>query len=186
MFAVFKREFKTYFQTVIGYIFMAIFLLVAGIFFVYGNIYGRDPNFTNFLGGIIFVFLLSIPVLTMRLMTDDIRMKTDILLISNPLKIIDIVLGKYLAAITLFIVTLAVTATYAIVMSFHGEVDTWETVGGYIGFILLGCSFISIGLFVSSLTENQVVAFIITFAALLISWFTGLGPAMASARANAR
>lgn len=170
MFAIFKREFKSYFQTPIGYIFMSLFLLISGIFFVYGNIFGKDPNFTSFLSGIVFVFLLSVPVLTMRLLTDDIRQKTDILLISNPLKIVEIVLGKYLAAIALFLLTLLVTVLYAVVMSFHGDIDTWETVGAYIGFVLLGCSFISIGLFISASTENQVVAAIITFVALLLSW----------------
>jgi ABC-2 type transport system permease protein len=106
----------------------------------------------------------------MRLLSDDMRTKTDQLLITSPIRVTEIVLGKYLAAMVVFFMTIALTALYAMVLSFHGDIDGWETLGSYIGFILLGGSFIAIGLFVSATTENQVVAAIVTFCALLISW----------------
>jgi ABC-2 type transport system permease protein len=171
MLAIFKREMKTYLQTPIGYIFSSLFLLVAGILFVLSNLFNLSPSYAPFLSSILFIFLLAIPVLTMRLLTDEKRFHTDQLLLTSSVKITSIVLGKYFAAIVVFLVTIAITILYPVVMSFYGEIDGWESVGSYIGFILLGCSFISIGLFVSATTENQVVAAIVTFVALLVSWF---------------
>jgi len=170
MFAIYKRELKTYFQTPIGYIYLSLFLLISGLLFVLGTLFNLSPNYAPFLSSILFIFLLAIPVLTMRLMTDEHRYRTDQLLLTSPIRISNIVLGKYFAAVTMFLITIAVTALYPIVMSFYGDIDGWESVGSYLGFILLGCSFVSIGLFVSTTTENQVVAAIVTFVALLVSW----------------
>jgi ABC-2 type transport system permease protein len=149
---------------------MSLFLLIAGILFILSNVMDQNPRFSGYLSSIIFIFLLAVPVLTMRLMSDEMKTKTDQLLITSPIKVTEIVLGKYFAACLVFLITLAVTALYAMVLSFHGEIDGWETLGSYIGFLLLGGSFISIGLFVSATTENQVVAAIVTFCALLVSW----------------
>ncbi len=170
MLAIYKRELKTYFQTPIGYIFLSLFLLISGLLFTLGNIFNLSPNYAPFLSSILFIFLLAIPILTMRLMTDEQRFRTDQLLLTSPVSITSIVMGKYLAAVTMFLITIAVTVIYPIVMSFYGDIDGWESVGSYVGFILLGCAFISIGLFVSATTENQVIAAIVTFVALLISW----------------
>jgi ABC-2 type transport system permease protein len=106
----------------------------------------------------------------MRLMTDEAKYRTDQLLFTSPLKITDIVLGKYFAAIALFLITMVITAIWGIMISFFGEVDWSETIAAYIGFILMGFAFISVGLFISSTTENQVVAAIVTFGALLVTW----------------
>jgi ABC-2 type transport system permease protein len=171
MLAIYKREMRTYLQTPIGYIFSSLFLLVAGLLFVLGNLFNLSPNYAPFLSSILFIFLLVIPVLTMRLMTDEKRLHTDQLLLTSPVRITSIVLGKFFAAVTVFLVTMAITSLYPIIMSFYGDIDGWESVGSYIGFILLGCSFISIGLFISATTENQVIAAIVTFVALLLSWF---------------
>ncbi len=170
MLAIFKREFKSYFLTTTGYIYMSLFLLIAGIFFLLVNLFPQDPRFSGFLESIIFIFLISVPILTMRLMTDEAKYRTDQLLFTSPLKITDIVLGKYFAAIALFLITMAITAIWGIMISFFGEVDWSETIAAYIGFILMGFSFISVGLFISSTTENQVVAAIVTFGALLVTW----------------
>jgi len=106
----------------------------------------------------------------MRLMTDEAKYRTDQLLFTSPLRITDIVLGKYFAAVAIFLITMAITVIWGIMISFFGEIDWKETIGSYIGFILIGASFISLGLFVSSTTENQVVAAIVTFGALLVTW----------------
>jgi ABC-2 type transport system permease protein len=170
MFAIFKRELDSYFKTSTGYIFMGLFLLIAGIFFANQNLLSKTPRFAPFLGNIVFIFLLVVPILTMRLMTEEKRLSTDQLLLTSPLRIADIVVGKFLAAVALFGITLVITFIYPLIISFHGSLDTWETVGSYIGFLLLGCSFIAVGLFISSTTENQVIAAIVTFAALLLVW----------------
>ena len=170
MFAIFKRELKTYFLTPTGYIFLALFLLITGIFFAFSNLFPLNTNFAPYVSSILFLFLLCVPILTMRLMTDEKRFKTDQLLLTSPIKIVDIVLGKYFAAVVIFLIALGVTVLYAVIIAIHGTLDLWQTVGSYIGFILLGCSFISIGLYVSTATENQVIAAIVTFGALLIVW----------------
>ncbi len=170
MLAIFKRELRAYYQTPSGYIFMSLFLLVGGILFAFGNLVSLSSQFTGFLGSILFMFLLAVPVLTMRLLTEEMRMRTDQLLLTSPIKITEIVLGKYLAALFVFVVTMAITILYAVVIAIFGDLDTSATIGGYIGFLLVGCSFIAVGIFVSATTENQVVSAIVTFAALLIFW----------------
>jgi ABC-2 type transport system permease protein len=170
MLAVFKKELKAYFSSATGFIFMGFFLLVCGIFFAMLNLFSASPNYNSVLGNIVFIFLLVVPTLTMRLLSDEARQKTDQLLLTSPLSLSDLVLGKFLAAVSVFVITLLVTCLYPIILSFFGNLAVWEIIGGYIGFFLLGASFISIGLFVSSLTDNQVIAWVVTFAALLTLW----------------
>ena len=170
MLAVYKRELKAYFTSSTAFIFMGFFLLISGFFYAMTNIFGASPNYTVVLGNITFIFLIVVPILTMRLMPDDKRLRTDQLLYTSPLSISGIVLGKYFAAVTVFVLTLLITCLYPIIMSFFGNIAVWEIVGAYIGFLLLGSCFIAIGLFVSSLTDNQVIAAVITFSALLFVW----------------
>lgn len=170
MIAVLKRELKTYFLTPTGYIFMGFFLLISGFFFAIGNLFSASPNYNSMLSTINFVFMILVPILTMRLLAEESRQKTDQLLLTSPLSVTEIVLGKYLAAVTVFLLTVAVTCIYPIILSFFGSIAVSEIIGGYLGFILLGSSFIAVGLFISSLTENQVVAAVVTFSALLLFW----------------
>jgi len=170
MLAVFKRELKAYFASPTGYIFMGFFLLISGIFFALSNLLTGSPNYLSVLSSITFVFLIVVPILTMRLMSEESRQKTDQLLLTSPLSVTGIVLGKYFAAVMVFLLTLLITCLYPIILSFFGTIAVWEIVGGYIGFFLLGAAFISIGLFISSLTDNQVIAAVVTFGALLFIW----------------
>ena len=170
MYAVFKREMKMYFTSPVGYIFMGFFLLLSGLFFAMFNLLQASPDYNGVLASITFIFLFAVPILTMRLMSEESRQKTDQLLLTSPLSLVGIVLGKYFAAVAVFGITLLVTCIYPIILSFFGTIPVWEIVGGYIGFLLLGAAFISIGLYVSSLTDNQVVSAIITFSALLFIW----------------
>lgn len=174
MLAVYKRELKAYFTSSIGFIFMGFFLLLSGFFFAMTNVFSASPNYNSVLGNITFIFLIAVPILTMRLMPEDKRQRTDQLLYTSPLSITGIVLGKYFAAVTVFLLTLLITCLYPIIISFFGDIAVWEIVGGYIGFFLLGSSFIAIGLFVSSLTENQMIAAVITFSSLLFVWIIDL------------
>jgi ABC-2 type transport system permease protein len=172
MLAVFKRELKAYFSSPIGFTFVGFFILLSGIFFAISNLIPASPNYTAVLGSITFIFLFVVPILTMRLLSEEMRQKTDQLLITSPLSITGIVVGKYLAAVAVFFLTLAITVIYPVIMSFFalGGLAWWEIVGGYIGFFLLGSSFIAVGLFFSSLTDNQLIAAVESFAALLLIW----------------
>lgn len=170
MIAIFKKELKTYFLTPIGYIFMGFFLLISGFFFAAENLFPANPNFNGMLGTITFVFMILVPILTMRLLAEESRQKTDQLLLTSPLNVTEIVLGKYLAAVTVLLLTVIITFIYPVILNFFGIISMSEIIGGYIGFLLLGSSFIAIGLFVSSFTENQVVAAVVTFSSLLFFW----------------
>ena len=168
MFAVFKRELLSYFQTPIGFLYMGLFLLLTGIFFVFGNLRSGSSQFMGFLGGVLFIFLFAVPLLTMRLFSEEKRQKTDQLLLTSPLSIQGIVCGKFFAAMAVYCGTLLITVAYAVVIAVFGDLQTWETVGSYIGFIFLGACYIALGLFISAGTENQLVAALLTFFILLI------------------
>ncbi|NMA94665.1 MAG: ABC transporter permease [Clostridiales bacterium] len=170
MLAVFRKEMKTYFSSITGYIFMGFFLLLSGFFVTLSNLLRGNPDYNGVLSSINFVFLFVVPILTMRLMSEEKKQQTDQLLLTSPLNIWDIVLGKYLAAVGVFLMTLLITCIYPIMMSFFGELAWAEIIGGYVGFFLLGCAFISVGLFASSKTDNQVISAVVTFSILLFIW----------------
>jgi ABC-2 type transport system permease protein len=168
--AVIKRELNNYFRTPLGYIIMGLFLLVTGLFFALMNLFGRNPDFGQFLQSVWIVYLFAVPLLTMRLISEERNQQTDQLLFTSPIRLVDVVGGKFIAAFVVFLLTLVVTALYAVIIAVYGELAFWETLGAYIGFILLGGCFISIGVLVSALTENQVTAAFFTFFVLLFIW----------------
>ena len=170
MIAILKREIKSYFITPIGGLYMGFFLLTAGIFFFFSNLMGQSSHFTTLLRSILFIYLFAIPLLTMRLFSEEKRQRTDQLLLTSPVSIPEIVLGKFLAAFSLYVLTLLVTLMYVIVIVIFGDLAVWETVGSYIGFILLGASYIAIGVFISAGTENQLTAALVTFFSLMMIW----------------
>jgi ABC-2 type transport system permease protein len=172
MLAVFRRELKAYFASPIGFTFVGFFILITGVFFALSNLLSGNPGYTGMLSSLTFIFLFLVPILTMRLISEEMRQKTDQLLITSPLSITGFVMGKYLSAVAVFLITLLITVLYPVLISFFaiGGLAGWEILGGYIGFFLLGSSFIAVGLFFSSLTDNQLVAAMITFAALLLIW----------------
>ena len=170
MLAIFKRELKTYFLTPVGYLFMGLFLLLTGIFYFFENLLYQNSQYTGFLGSILLIFLFAIPLLTMRLFSEEKRQKTDQLLLTSPVSIAGIVCGKFLAALTVYCATLLVTVAYAVVIAVYGDLQTWETLGSYIGFLFLGACYISVGIFVSAITENQLTAALVSFFTLMFIW----------------
>ena len=149
---------------------MGFFLLLTGIFFAFGNLFPLRSEYMAFLGNVLFIFLFAVPLLTMRLFSEEKRQKTDQLLFTSPVGIPAIVCGKFFAAMAVYCGTLLVTVLYAVVIAAHGDLQVWETLGSYIGFIFLGACYISIGIFISAGTENQLSAALITFFALMIIW----------------
>ncbi len=170
MLAIFSKELKAYFYSATGYVFMVVFLLIGGIFFADYNLIPASPLYSNVLSSMIFIFLILVPIITMRLLAEEKHQKTDQLLLTSPLSAAQIVIGKYLAAIALFYLTLTATLLYPFMLSWYGPVAIGEIASVYIGFALLGAAFIAIGLFVSSLTENQVVSAVCSFGLLLFLW----------------
>ena len=170
MIAIFKREIKAYFVTPIGCLYMGFFLLITGIFFTFSNIFSQSSYYSGFLGNVLFIYLFAIPLLTMRLFSEEKRQRTDQLLLTSPVSIPEIVCGKFLAALALYAMTLVVTVLYTIIIYIYGDLLVWETLGSYIGFLFLGASYISIGVLISASTENQLTAALVTFFALLVVW----------------
>ena len=167
MLAMFQKELRSYFTSAIGYIFIGTFLLITGIFFTMYNLLSASPSYNYTLQSLITIFLFIIPVLTMKIISEETKTKTDQLLFTSPLKITDIIVGKYLAALAIFTISLLITVIYPIILSTFGTIYASEILSGYIGIYLLGATLIAIGLFVSSLTESQVASAVICFGVLL-------------------
>ncbi len=167
MLAIFKKELKTYFTSMMGYIFIAFFTLITAIFYSLYCVLMGSGNFTVVLSSISLIFLLLVPIITMRLIAEETKQKTDQLLFTSPIKVTSIVLGKYFAAVTLLLIAVLVVALFPLMLTPFGEVIFAETFGAFIGFFLVGTCFIAVGLFISALTENQIIAAVGSFGALL-------------------
>ena len=166
MTSIIMKEMRTYFQQMTGYIFMALMTLLTALFFVAMNVFFRNPNFQQVLNSTTLLFFVIIPTLTMRLFADEVRNRTDQLLYTSPLAIWQIVFGKYLAAAALFVAGTMVTMLFPIIMSQFGELPVTQIAGAYVGYILMGLGFIGLGLFISVMTENQIIAAVATAGAI--------------------
>ncbi len=170
MVAVFKRELKSYFYSPIGYIFIGFFLLLSGYFFAAGNLMQGMADLKMIFGNMSIVFLFLVPILTMRLISEEMKSKTDQLLLTSPITLSGIVIGKYLAALAVYFISLLITFVYPIILFIYSKPAIGEILSGYLGFFLMGASFIAVGLFISSLTENQVISAVSSFGVLLLLW----------------
>ena len=166
MLAIYKRELKSYFYTPLGYVFIAFFMLVAGWIFSQENLMRADGELGRLFGSLVLIMVILIPILTMRLISEEKNTKTDQLLLTSPVSVVSIVLGKILSAFTVYGITLLVSLVFPIIISKFTAPSWGEIIGMYIGFFLMGISFISIGVYISSLTENQVISATVTFAVL--------------------
>lgn len=168
MTAVFKREFRAYFMSPLGYTFIAIFMLISGLFFLSSNILEQSSRFILTLGSITFIFALLVPVLTMRSFAEEKKSKTDQLILTAPIKLSDVVLGKFLAATSVIVIALVATMVFPfILLLFNANIEIWTTIGGYLGNLLIGMALISIGMFISSMTENQLTSAVVSITVFL-------------------
>lgn len=168
MYAIFKKEIRNYFMTPIGYIFISPFLALSAMFFISGMVSSQVANVSYILGPINILCLFIVPVLTMQLFAEERNKKSDQLLLTAPVNVSSVVMGKYFAAICVFCITLAISLIYPVILFVVGKPVLSEVIGSYIGFILIWAAFISVGVFISSVTESQVVAAILTFVALFV------------------
>lgn len=158
---IFRREFMHYFVTPIAYIVIAIFLILTGWFFFSTFFLYSQADLRNFYSLLPIIFSFIIPMITMRLFSEEYNVGSYETLVTMPVTDRDIILGKFFAALAFIAVMLLPTIGYAISVSFLGELDWGPVVGGYIGALLLGAAFSAVGLFSSALTKNQIIAFII-------------------------
>lgn len=168
MAAIYKRELKSYFYSMTGCIFIAFMTLFLGIYFMSYNLGSGYPYFSFSLTGMLSIMMFSIPVLTMRSLSDERRSRTDQLLLTSLVSVTGIVLGKYLSMITVFAATVLVAALCPLIIMANGTAYLAADYASLLAYFLLGCVYISIGLFLSSLTESQIIAAVSTFGVLLL------------------
>ena len=150
----------------IGYLFIFFILLLTGIYFSAYQLGAAYPRFEYTLSALTFVFLISVPILTMRVLAEERKQKTDQLLLTAPVSVEKIVLGKYFALVTIFAIPMLVMCFYPLLMTKFGTVSLGAAYTAVLGFFLLGCANLAIGVFISSLTESQVIAAVLTFVIL--------------------
>ena len=166
--AIFKREFTSYFNSMTGYVFTAFIICAVGIYFMAMNIFNGYPNFSYALYNAMFVLMIGIPILTMRSMTEDRHNKTDQLLLTAPVSVWQIVGGKYLAMLAVFAVPIIILCLCPLIIKLNGTAYLGSDYLSIFTFFLLGAVYIAVGLFVSSLTESQIISVVITFLALFL------------------
>lgn len=168
--AIYKKEFKSYFNSMMGYVFVAFLLVAVSIYFSGYNLGMGYPLLGITLSSVTFLFLILVPVLTMRSLSEEQKNKTDQLLYTSPVSVGEIVFGKYLALVSVFAIPMVVICFYPIIMDAYGTIDFGMAYVAVFGFFLLGCAYISVGLFISSITESQIIAAVISFSVLLFSY----------------
>jgi len=164
--AIYKKELKSYLTSMIGYIFIFFTLVMTGLYFTAYNLQSAYPIFGVTLSSVTFIFLVAVPILTMRVLAEERKQKTDQMLLTAPVSVSDIILGKYLALITVYCIPIAIICLYPLIMGMFGTVSLPMAYTALLGFFLLGCAEIAIGVFLSSVTESQVIAAVLSFVVL--------------------
>lgn len=172
--AIWKRELQAYFFTPVGYVFMGVFLLLSSAMFYTTIMQNRSSDLPTFIGLMSYLWMLLCPVLTMRLLAEERQKCTDQLLLTSPVSLPAMVMGKYLAAVTLMLITTALTGLFVLIVALYGAVYPAELLVSYLGFILQGCAFIALDLFLSGCAGNQVTAAVMAFGANLLLWMLDL------------
>ena len=172
MWAIYKKELKSYFLSPIGYVAIGIFMVMYSIFFylttiMYGTVFMGDLYYATARYGL----LLIIPLLTMRIFAEERKSGTEQLLLTSPRSVTSIVLGKFFAVVTVILITLILSIIYPIIISFFGTINIPTLIVTIIGFLLVAMAAISIGMLASSITENQIISAIVTILVLVAPWF---------------
>ena len=168
MLAIYKRELKSYFHSMTGCVFIAFLVMFTGIYFMAYNLNAGYPYFSYTLSGSLIVFLVGIPLLTMRSFSEERKTKTDQLLLTAPVSLTKVVLGKYFAMVTVLAVPNVIFCLFPLLIKLQGTAYLLVVYSSIAVFFLLGCVYLAIGMFMSSLTESQIIAFISTFGILLL------------------
>ena len=172
MIAIFKHELRLYFHSLTAYVFGAFLLLIVGIGAMLYNLQAAVSNFEYVLSFSSMIFAVIVPILTMRVIAEERKQKTDQLLYSLPISTTKIIVGKYLALLVLYLIPLAIISTYPLIFSQYGEVYLLTSYGSLLAYFVMGAALIAIGVFISSLTENQGFAAGIGIAAILFNYFS--------------
>ena len=172
---IYKRELKAYFQSMTGWLFSAITLFFLSLYFVSYSLMSGLSYISYALSAAAFIFIISIPILTMRILAEERKQKIDQLILTAPVSLWKVVMGKYLALATIFMIPMLIVCTYPLIMSFFGTVSFGENYISILGFTLYGLTGIALGLFISGITESQVIAAVLTLVAVFLTYMmTGI------------
>lgn len=185
MMAVYRREVGSYFKGVLGYLLGAFLLVFAGIYCMAYNLSGYYSNFEYVLSAIGFIYLIAVPVISMRTVAEERRQKTDQLLYSLPISLTSVVVGKYLAMLTVLALPVCIMALYPLILSQFGTLSFATAYGALLAFFLMGGCLLSIGLFISSVTDSQVAAAVITLLTMMLLYFMSSLATFVSTEASA-
>lgn len=185
MIAIYKRELKNFFTTVTGWLFIAAHVCMAGLYFFAINLLSGYANVAETVSSILFLLLLTTPILSMRILAEERKQKTDQLTLTSPVSVAGIVMGKYFALATVFTVPIAVMCTFPLILSHYGTVPMGESYTAIFVYYLFGLTCLAVGLFVSSITESQVIAAVLSFAVLFVGYMMSSITAMISSAGNA-
>lgn len=174
--AIFRREILSYFTSPIGYIFLAAFYASSAVIFSINALEIGSTQLDSVFAQLMIILIVLIPILTMRTISEDKKNKTDQCLLTAPVSLFGVVVGKFLAAFLIYVLGIAITLVYAVVVSAFAAPDWTVILGNVVGLVLLGAAFISVGIFCSSFTENQIVSAVVSFIALIVLYlFTTIG-----------
>lgn len=185
MIAVYRREVASYFKGVLGYLLGAFLLVFAGIYCMVYNLSGYYSNFEYVLSAIGFIYLIAVPVISMRSVAEEKKQKTDQLLYALPISLSSVVIGKYLAMLTVLVLPTAIMGLYPMILSQFGTVGFATAYSALLAFFLMGGCLLSIGLFISSVTDSQVAAAVITLLTMMLLYFMGSLSSWVSSEASA-
>ena len=174
MTAIWKRELQSYFFTPVGYVFMGVFCTLAGVMFDLVILAPRSSDLLSFIGQMSYLWMLLCPVLTMRLLAEERQKRTDQLLLTSPVSLPGIVLGKYLAALTVLALTVVLTGLYVGIIGLYGQLYAGEVFVGYLGFVLQGCAFVALDLWLSALCPTPVLAAVTALGCNFVLWMLDL------------
>jgi|InofroStandDraft_1065614.scaffolds.fasta_scaffold18297_2 ABC-2 type transport system permease protein len=177
--AVYRKEMRQYFRSPVGYVFLAIFLFINAFYFLLQNLLVRSGDITDYFQAVVTLEMFLIPMLTMRSFAEERKQRTDVFLLTMPVDERSIVLGKFLAAESVFLIGLGATLVFPVILALCGSVQPLITLGNYLGIILLMSAFIAVGIFASALSENQIVAAVLSYVMIFLLWYSyGLGSAV--------
>ena len=164
MLPIFRRELNAYLGSPIGYVFIGMFVLISNLFFYLNNVLMASSNIVPLFMNMQMLLMLLIPLLTMRLFSEEFKQKTDQMILTAPVRLSSIVMGKFLAALCVFLIALAFTLLWVVIVAVYGSVPVRSVIGNYVAIILAASMFIAMGTFISTLTENQLIAAVLSFA----------------------
>lgn len=171
MWAIIKKEFKSYFLSPIGYIYIGVFLLMCSIFFYLDVFTYMSTDFPYMFGSASTILTFIVPLITMRMFSEERKNGTEQLLLTSPRSITQVVLGKFIAAALVVLVSVLLTLIYFGILCYFGKPQLGKSLVAILGFALLAIAYVSFGMFASSLTENQVISAVITIAVFILLWF---------------